>query len=59
MHIGTTNTCKEFTMHTKPNEGMIERVTKENDLGVTFDNELNFSKHSNMSKQGKPASWIT
>ena len=47
MHIGNTNPGNEFTMERLhvPNEFMIETVTEENDLGVTFDNELKFSKH--------------
>ena len=40
MHIGTTNLGNQFTMDTLPNGVMIETVTEENDLGVTFDNEL-------------------
>ena len=45
MHICTTNACNEFTMHALPNEGMIETVPEENDVGVTFDKELKFSKY--------------
>ena len=45
MHIGTTNPGNNFTMERLPNEVMIETVTEVNDLGVTFDNELKFSKH--------------
>ena len=45
MHIGNTNPGNKFTMERLPNDVMIETVTEENDLGVTFDNELKFSKH--------------
>ena len=49
MHIGPDNPKHEYYMDENGNKSKISEVESEKDLGVTFDNQLKFNKHIEMS----------
>ena len=45
MYFGKTNPCHDYKMHNSSETNVIMKGSEEKDLGVIFDDKLNFDKH--------------